>query len=143
MKLTLLNTPQGLKPCYDADYEEKKRLKLGEYYQAEIKLQRNPEFHRKYFALVNAAYELLPGRIAEGFRTVENFRKYLEVAAGHCDTFFSPKVGGWVEIPATISFDKMDQAEFEDLYKRVRDVIDTILQPYISDVDFERVLLNF
>jgi hypothetical protein len=74
MRLRLLNTPQGLKPCYDEDYEEKRKLKLGEVYEAEIKLLRNPEFHRKFFALLNAGFSLLPERTQNGFRSVEGFR---------------------------------------------------------------------
>lgn len=55
MKLQLLNTTRGLVPLYDEDFEEKKKLKLGTEYTAEIKVSRNSKFHRKYFALLNAA----------------------------------------------------------------------------------------
>lgn len=143
MKLNLLNTIHGLVPMYDADYEEKKKLKLGEAYTAEIRLSRNPRFHQKYFALINAAWELLPQRKKDGLRTCENFRKYIEVAAGHCETFYSPQRKEWVEIPKSIAFDKMDEAEFSDLYNRVRFVIDTILAPVITKEQFENILLHF
>lgn len=143
MKLLLLNTIHGLVPMYDDSYEEKKKLKLGETYSAEIRLVRNPQFHKKYFSLINAAWELLPERQQTGFRTSENFRKYIEVAAGHCDTFYSPQRKEWVEIPKSIAFDKMDEASFSDLYNKVRFVIDNILSPVISKEDFERVLLHF
>ena len=33
MKLLLQNTSHGLIPLYDADYEEKKRLKIGEIHK--------------------------------------------------------------------------------------------------------------
>lgn len=52
MKLYLLNTREGLKPMYDEDYDEKKKLKIGEVYEAEIRQPRNLRFHRKYFALL-------------------------------------------------------------------------------------------
>lgn len=143
MKLFLLNTSHGLVPMYDADYEEKKKLKLGVTYAAEIKPARNFQFLKKYFSLINAAWELLPESQQKGFRDKELFRKYVEVAAGHCDLFYSPTRKEWVEIPKSIAFDKMDEADFEDLYLKVRNVIDTILAPVISQEDFERVLLNF
>ena len=82
MKLQLLNTISGLVPCYDEDFDEKKKLKLGEVYEAEIKLVRNPKFHRKFFSLLNCAWEYLPEGRRNGFRTKENFRRYLTVAAG-------------------------------------------------------------
>lgn len=143
MKLRLLNTAHGLVPMYDADFDEKKKLKLGVAYLADIKVERNPLFHQKYFALINAAWECLPERQRHGFRTRELFRKYVEVAAGHCETFFSPQRGEWVEIPKSIAFDKVDDAEFEDIYLRVRNVIDKLLSPFLTKEQFENILLNF
>lgn len=55
MKLLLLNTAQGLKPCYDEDFEERKKLKIGQEYMADVKVPRNLEFHKKYFALIKCA----------------------------------------------------------------------------------------
>ena len=57
MKIKLLNTSVGLKPLYDEDFEEKKKLKIGEVYEATIKRPRNLSFHRKYFGLINLAWE--------------------------------------------------------------------------------------
>ena len=34
MEIRLLNTPSGLKPLYDEDYDQKKKLKIGEIYKA-------------------------------------------------------------------------------------------------------------
>lgn len=31
MEILLYNTPSGLKPCYDEDYDEKKKLKMNKY----------------------------------------------------------------------------------------------------------------
>ncbi|WP_427910585.1 DUF1367 family protein [Parabacteroides chongii] len=45
-----------MKPCYDSDYDEKKKLKLGHTYKARITLARNIDFHRKYFQLINTAW---------------------------------------------------------------------------------------
>lgn len=40
----MLNTASGLRPCYDSDYDEKKKLKLGKIYKAKITLARNYDF---------------------------------------------------------------------------------------------------
>lgn len=143
MKLHLLNTASGLKPMCDDDYDEKKKLKLGEEYIAEIKLARNPAFHRKYFALIATAWEYLPERQTSGFRTKENFRKYVEVAAGHCEPFYSPSRKEWVEVPKSVSFESMSEDEFQDLYERVKAVIFTIIGRYVSEEEFTNNLINF
>lgn len=143
MKLLVVSTPRGLVPLGDDDYEEKKKLKLGQTYSVEVKVARNVDFHRKYFALISYAWEFLNEQEAERFRTKENFRKYIEVAAGHCDVIFHPRLQEYVEIPKSISFGKMDNAEFSDLYKRVKDVIFSIIGNRVSQDQFERLLLDF
>ena len=45
----MLNTASGLRPCYDSDYDEKKKLKLGKIYKAKITLARNYDNLKKYF----------------------------------------------------------------------------------------------
>ena len=143
MKLIVVNTPRGLVPLGDDDYEEKKKLKLGQTYSVEVKVARNVDFHRKYFALISYAWEFLNEQETERFRTKENFRKYVEVAAGHCDVIFHPRLQEYVEIPKSISFGKMDNAEFSDLYQRVKDVIFSIIGNRVTQDQFERLLLDF
>ena len=139
----VLNTPRGLVPIGDDDYEEKKKLKLGEIYAVEIKLVRNVDFHRKYFALISYSWEFLTEQEQVTFRSKENFRKYLEISAGHCDIFYHPKLQDFVEMPKSIAFDKMDNAAFSDLYERVKDVIFSLIGERVSRSEFERLLMDF
>ena len=143
MKLLVINTPRGLVPLGDDDYDEKKKLKLGQTYSVEIKIARNVDFHRKYFALISYAWEFLNEQETERFRTKENFRKYVEVAAGHCDVIFHPRLQEFVEIPKSISFAKMDNTAFSDLYGRVKDVIFSIIGDRVTQEEFERLLIDF
>lgn len=143
MKLNLLNTPHGLVPITDEDYDEKKRLKLGTIYSAEIKVPRNYKFHKKFFALLNTAWAYLPERTQNGFRSIDGFRQYLTVAAGHYDTFFSPSRKEFVEIPKSISFGSMSEEEFEELYENVYRVIFSIIGKYVNEEEFKTNLANF
>ena len=143
MTIHLLNTACGLVPQYDEDYDEKKKLKPGQFYTAEIRQQRNPLFHRLFFALLNCAWSYLPESVEKGFRSKDAFRKYLTVAAGYYEPFFSPTRGEWVEVPKSIAFDNMDDTEFHDLYEKVKDVIFNILGDYVSKEEFEMNLINF
>ena len=143
MKLLVINTPRGLVPLEDDDYEVKKKLKIGETYSVEVKIARNVDFHRKYFSLISYAWEFLDEKEADTFKTKENFRKYLEISAGHCDVIFHPRLQEFVEIPKSISFAKMDNGEFTILYERVKDVIFSIFGNRVSQQEFERLLLDF
>lgn len=144
MKLHLVNTASGLLiPETDFDYEQKKHLKVGETYMADIKLVRNAEFHRKYFRMINLSWSYLPESLREFFKSSEGFRKYLEMTAGYYELFYSPQKQEWVQGPKSIAFDKLDQGEFEKLYMGVRNILDMILTRYISQEEFEANFLRF
>lgn len=143
MKLLVINTPRGLVPLDDDDFEEKKKLKLGQTYSVEVKVARNVDFHRKYFALIAYAWEFLNEQETERFKGKENFRKYLEISAGHCDVIFHPRLQEFVEIPKSISFGSMDNTAFSELYERVKDVIFSIIGDRVTREEFERLLIDF
>lgn len=143
MKILVINTPRGLVPLGDDDYDEKRKLKIGQIYSVEVKVARNIDFHRKYFALISYAWEFLNERESETFKTKEGFRKYLEISAGHCDVIYHPRLQEFVEIPKSISFGKMDNSEFSDLYGRVKDVIFSIIGSRVTQEEFERILIDF
>ena len=75
--------------------------------------------------------------------TKQSLGKSLEVSAGHCDKVFSFKLKDWVDIPKSISFDKMSEFEFRELYERVKDVIFNTILRTISVEEFESNLINF
>lgn len=139
----VINTPRGLVPYGDDDYEEKKKLKIGETYSVEIKVVRNLDFHRKYFSLISYSWEFLNEQETANFKTKENFRKYLEISAGHCEVIYHPRLQEFVEVPKSISFSKMDNAAFNQLYDRVKDVILTIIGNRVSKEEFEHLILDY
>lgn len=144
MKLFLHNTREGLKPMYDEDYDEKKKLKIGEVYEAEIRLPRNLRFHRKYWALLRCSWEYLNERQQEFFKNdIEVFRKSLEVTAGWCEPLYDLETQSWYHAPKSISFEKMKEEEFSILYNNVRDILFRAIIPNISQEEFERNLKNF
>lgn len=144
MDLLLINTPQGLKPCDDEDYEKKKKLKIGEVYRVKITKERNYEFHKKYFALISLAWEYQNERTSEFFKSdIELFRKTIEISAGHCDVVYSIDRAEWIEIPKSISFSKMDEHDFQNLYDRVKDVIFKIFLKGVTQEEFMSNLMNF
>ena len=143
MELFLMNTAQGLKPMYDEDYDEKRRLRIGQVYKAKIVVPRNIELHRKYFSMLNCAWDLLTERQREFFGTKESFRKTVQVAAGYCERVYNLDIKSWVEIPRSIAFDKMKGDEFERLYNDVREVLLTVFLKHITIEQFEETLINY
>ena len=144
MELNLLNTAGGLVPCDDNDYEEKRKLKVGQIYKATIKLNRNYRLHRKYFALINCAWAYQNERQTAFFKgSVDIFRKTMEMAAGQCERVYSVEHKEWQDVPKSIAFDKMDEDEFRDLYERVKDVLFATALRGVSEEEFNNELINF
>ena len=144
MKLNLLNTSMGLIALTDDDHDQKKKLKIGEVYVAEIRQPRSPKFHRLYFSLINCSWEYLNEKQTAFFNgNKEVFRKSVEVAAGHCDKVFSFKLKEWVDVPKSVAFSEMDEIEFRELYERVKDVIFSTILRGISEEEFNKNLINF
>ncbi len=145
MKFTAIKTASGLKPAYDEDYEDYSKIKNGELVTIEVKKQRNPQFHRKYFSLINCAYAYQNERRCEFLfnNSVEKFRKTVEITAGHCETIYSISLKSFVDIPKTISFSKMDELEFSEFYGKVKDVLFKSFLNHISQEEFERNLINY
>lgn len=120
MKLLCKNTIAGLVPLYPADYDNKRKLKLGQDYEVEVKNPRNIMFHRKFFALLNIGHENTSLDMP-----FESYRRYMIIKAGYFNSYHTPK-GIYYE-PVSISFSSMSQDEFEELYSRILDkIIDDI-----------------
>lgn len=143
MKMHMMNTPVGLKPMTDDDYESKKTLRMGEVYEVDIKLARNYNFLKKFHSLIGCAWELMPESKSKAFRTRELFREYCEIAAGFSRPCYTPDYG-WVEVAKSISFASMDEDEFKKVYDAVKDVIyNLVLKGYITEEVFDKYLINY
>ena len=149
MILYLLNTASGLKPLYDEDFEEKKKLKIGETYRATIVHPRNILFHRKFFALVKLGFD--NSKMVEHSRqaseindkvipmTEESYRKYVLIKSGFANIYQTQK-GVFVEAQS-IAFDNMEESKFQDVYSKVLDFI--IKDTQADEKLFMEQLINF
>jgi len=133
----------GLIPCTDDDYDFKKKLKIGEVYSVEIREERNYQFLRKYYALINCAWEFLTEQQKQFIHSKEGFRKTLQVAAGYSDVYYSIDRKEWIEESKSISFEKMNESEFINLYENVKLVLFSSFLRDVSEESFTKELINF
>jgi hypothetical protein len=144
MKITLIKKDFALYPATDEDAEMMLRLKRGDAYSCEVRMIRNYRFLRKYMALINLTWEYLTDTEQEKFRSPENMRKQIEIAAGHCQTVWSIKRQEFIEEALSISFAAVDEAEFSRIYDSVKEVIfRMVLRGKITEEDFLNELINF
>lgn len=135
----------GLMPCYAEDAAQIERLARGRVYLVRVYEARNVRLHRKYFALINAAWEACGEMWRKKFRSKENFRKSVTLLAGYTDHVYNARSGEWVEMPRSIAFDRMREDEFEQLYDATVRIIRTQFAPRgrLAREAFEEELKEF
>jgi hypothetical protein len=135
MKIYLQRTLRGLIPLDDTDKEKINKIPFDVALEYEVKVMRNLKFHRKFFAMLNLAFEN-----QDEFKNFQIFREAVIIGAG-----FFEKVqrlhGEEIIIAKSISFSQMDNTEFETLYTAC---IDTIIDYFnFTKKDFESELAMF
>lgn len=136
MEMMLLRTPQGFVPANDGEAEKCRKVKLGATIRAEVAQVRNAAFHRKWFALVNLAFDVWSDSTEpQEYKGVpvqpnfDRFRKDLTILCGHYKPVFNVRNECRLEADS-ISFGNMDEETFEKLFSKTITVI------------LEKILLN-
>jgi len=119
------------------------QCKNGQVVKAKVSKPRNIQFHRKFFALLNHAYESYEpiveykGEIIE--KNFDYFREQIQILAGYCYPVFNLK--GELRLKSkSISFGSMSAEDFEKLYSAAINVIlQNVLTNYTED-DLDRVI---
>ncbi|MGD8914038.1 MAG: DUF1367 family protein [Candidatus Thiodiazotropha sp.] len=127
-----------LQAVNDDDYGAVNALNTGQIVKAEYTVPRNVKFFRKWWALVDFAYDHWePGELQDPMwkgvtpeKNKERFRKDLTILAGHYSAAY--RVDGSVRIEAkSISFGRMKEKHFEKFYSTCIDVV------------LKRILINY
>jgi hypothetical protein len=105
-----------LLPAYEADEEVFDSLKSDNMYKCDIRRARNPQHHRKGFALIKLIFDS-----QERYRTIEDLLVELKLMTGWYREHIRPN-GELIYVPKSISFADMDQIEFEAFYELLIDI---------------------
>jgi len=125
--LTLIKTLSGLMPGDKTTQDWYAKIKAGDTVHGKFSKVRNPAFHRKYFALLNIAFDTWePGEINSKYgrpeKNFDAFRKDLAILSGFYEIVI--RLDGSTRIEAkSISFASMNEEEFETLYSNTIDVL--------------------
>lgn len=135
MDIVMVRTDIGLQPYSDSDSERLAKLPKGKPTKVSVGTARNILHHRKYFKLINTAWEYQPENVQQFYGSVDIFRKSIEMACGCCELIYSMSDEGWYKVHKSISFDSMKQEEFSDLYDRVIHLIETEFLIHLDEQD--------
>lgn len=126
-EIVVQKSPTGWIPADEQARAAHARHKLGATVRADFKQMRNYKFHKKFMALMNLAFDYWEVADVEykGRQVVKNFdrfRKDMTILAGFYEPTFN--VRNEVRLEAkSISFANMQEAEFEELYSTMVNVL--------------------
>lgn len=109
---------KALVPYFTSGHDQSRKLKKGQLYECEIKQPRNYQFHKKFFALLNLAFD------NQDFTgDFEIFRKAILIEAGYSETLVNKNTGEVHVFAKSLSFGKMSEDEFQKVYDDVHKYI--------------------
>lgn len=146
MEVVMVKTPQGyLVPMNEDESSKARKWKSGSVIRGEFKEMRNGAFFRKFWALMDIAYDMWTDGIEpqtyqgqEVLPEKDRFRKDVCILAGYFRPVFD--VTGKMKLEAeSIAWANMDETRFEKLYSAC---IDAILAKVLSHKNISHKQLN-
>ena len=131
MKLLVVKTTFGLKPAYDSDLENFKKIPLNEIFEIEYKKRRNVRFHRKFFSLINLYYSN-----QDNYTNVDDLRHDLLIVSGFYEDKTNYLTGEITRVSKSLKFSSMDELEFNQVYEAVKNTISKLLS--VSNEELEK-----
>jgi hypothetical protein len=146
VEILLIRTASGaFVPMDDDEAEKLKRIKAGAVVRADVSQMRNGPFFRKWWALAKLAFDIWSETVpAQEYKGVPvrpdfgRFRRDLTIMAGHFRPVFDAAGGMRLEAES-LRWDKMSEAEFDNLYSKT---IDVCLTKIIGDPSLSKDKLN-
>jgi hypothetical protein len=88
-------------------------LEIGDLLTFSTWFPRNPAFHKMHFSMIGGLFDA-----QEQFADPDDLRRWLYVGAGYCEIVPGPR-GRMVALPKSVAYDKLDDAEFSELHRKV------------------------
>jgi hypothetical protein len=136
MKAMLIRTAKGLRGATASDHEAYKKFRrkldtmpIGSWLRFEWARPRNGPHHRKFMALVQLVTDN-----SEIYDTTEKALVAIKLSAAYFDPHIDPTSGEIIKVPRSISYDSMEQDDFDDFYNAA---LDGILQVILPTMDRE------
>jgi len=147
MNIELFRRGQGFLPASDDAIKVRDRLQQGEIAWFKPLRVRCPKDLRRYWALMtmcadNCERIEMPHGGVMLIQSKEDVSDAVKICSGHCTTIFDMDGKPVYQIPKSISFENMEQNEWDQFWPKVVDVVMERVMPGISLPDIELELLK-
>lgn len=105
-----------LQPAHEDGETWLRKQKASKHFKANMKSSRNPDHHRKAFALLKIVLDN-----QDRYTNIEDVLIEFKLKSGHYQEHITTK-GVLMYIPKSIAFDEMGQEEFEEMYEKWIDI---------------------
>ena len=117
MELRLIKRFKWFELYSEQDEEAIKRIPDGEVFKVKIHRSRNPDQHRRYFAMLKFVLDN-----NDKYTNITDLLTEIKIKVGHYEEYIT-KHGELVYVPKSIDFDSMDEDEFMRFFSLSIDVI--------------------
>ena len=137
MKVKLVKLFSGdLRPAYDEDKDKLKKIKPNQVVEVDLKVKRNYKHLQKFMVLINTIFEN-----QEHYDNKEDLRRDLLIACGFYREVVNIFTGEVTYVAKSLSFSKMEQHEFDDVYNKVLNKICDLMN--WNNTELEENIANF
>jgi hypothetical protein len=130
-RMYLRKNLSGFVPADEPSMEIARKFKVNEIYRADVVKPRSYQHHKLCFALLNLTYAN-----QERYSNFEDFRKAVAIAAGHTEELVTLH-GEIVRLPASLSYDTLDEVEFTRVFAAMMTVCSELLGVERPDLQME------
>jgi hypothetical protein len=145
MIIEMIKLPGGiLSPASDMELEKLNKFKSDGQYSVEIKMVRNPGYHRKVFKFFTFVFDYWKGNneFQSESKQFDVFRKELTVLAGFYDSFYN--IRGELRVEAkSLSYSSMKQEEYEQCYVAITNAAMKHIFKATDDQNIYNQLISF
>ena len=120
MKIVLQKINNSAYPVDETSQERFAKIANKSEFIVDVKLSRNPKFHRKVMSLIRLVFNNMPEQYH--FPEIEDVLDEIKLKAGYFKKHVTTK-GEALYFPKSISFESMDEYQFNEFFERILDVI--------------------
>lgn len=114
-----------------------RRIPAGDVMMVEVRRPRNLSAHRRWWATANLLYQN-----CDQFKSPEVAHQWMKLMAGHATPIVSKATGEVFLVADSISFARLDEDGFRDVWTRACQAICEHLLPTITVPDLENEILR-
>lgn len=138
MKANLVRTLAGWSPADDEAIRISRRWNVGETTTVDLKKSRNYKSLKRYWKLCEVVFNN-----SQQFKSKEQVHQFLKIKAGHSTQIIAKSTGEVFYLADSIDYDTIDdEVEFQEIWRRVVDVVCEDILPGISRDELEYEVLK-